>query len=77
MRTKMNREMRVQIAYQTRKIKRFRVTAGVRPNVEIVNFSHKIQSRLTVRLLSKNAMLHENPSTVVSFTQGVQFLPIT
>jgi hypothetical protein len=69
--------MIAQIVSQIGKIFVFRVTGHVRPHREILRISNKIQHQLHTWFLSKNVMLHKNPSIIAPFTHVDLSLPTT
>jgi hypothetical protein len=77
MQKRMSIGMRGQIVNQAGKISIFRVTGHVRPKLDFSRIRGKIQHQLHAWFLSKNVMLHNNPSIIVPFTLGDLFLPTT
>jgi hypothetical protein len=65
----MSAELIAQRGKQTRKITLLRVSAGLRPSLEIVLIFTTIQQQLHVWLLSKNAMHTQKPSLTLPFIQ--------
>jgi hypothetical protein len=66
-----------QIGSQIGKITVFRVTGQVRPSRKILRIFNTIQHQLNTCFLSKNLILHKNPSIIAPFNDVEQSLPTT
>jgi hypothetical protein len=72
----MNLSITWQIITQARKITLLRVTAGVRPYVEISGILSKICSHLHIWFLSKNVLLCKNSLKPALFIHVDRSLPV-